>query len=1077
MADSNKVQLKREELVGDEIVLSDINPITDTQSVEDVSKGISLSATLERIWNVINDKLSRIVNSVNGRTGVVVLSSEDVGLGNVDNISFDDIKKWVIEQIEYAFKVHQIQLFDSLEEVAEFINNHDETYSGTPFFSEHGYIHPSMSYPDMKSYIGYFEYDETENMLVAHMKPINTVGATDNSIIYNTKVGDKDFRGGKIGVNIYRYEEALKLYNANSGDTATDASLLASGLYIDRSKLVPQLHYYDSCYGDGTPTDENAFLYFQNDQPEDAKEIQFLFNGTRVLSTYTIYTKQTFNVYDLIYCNFNDTNCLQPLPEQGAPPVPIAKTGIIPDLLKRQPCIGQITQAPTPIQPTLAYIVNFVSIKPYVGYGLTYYRNHVPAYSPNRVMDTTLGISGLKSKPNEFVTTETDVSGITTFSDDGDTRGDFTTEHGSNSHHYISTPIGRVNICDRTHRDGNTNNGLIINLNDGLCTIPAGSDNFNNVLENWPKNLPEIYSTSYSGKHVGSYIGPNLDKQVFTGMSDAKYAFNMSGLRITKQTDELDSTWFGRECDDWDEFPTHSGGISVNVGDFLSIGKSGELSNETNIPTRSTYYDIGKVNVNIDETKGLYNSGNNKIGIKATQPVAFTEIGNMLTVNRGTGIMASFSYDEYGTRLSNDTGKKTLSVALVDSKSGILNWEPQSDGTLSDDVKKMYGGLRYITNPYINGKGVVIGLRVNDEAAWDDGVTSGRQTIEPPQRLGSKAVGIDENNVVGVQLYKSEEDPNPLLIKGRVVHKIELPIFTGEDEVTSADADVVLHDYSDIQTAVHVNCYVNISENKIYSDFTRRNQLELEENQIYFDLTTKPAPAYKCVNGRLQYLKDSRGNLIDTDWVNKADIDHDGVIDSSDASAIYVFLSKIGQGVYTNDLSGFKQFVWDEYKITDSYDYMPGLMVRYNTHEGIIAHDCGVGSPEIRDRNTLSISIKDYSNGYTNGESYDDSDPTPQFDRNGLRFTTGGMISVKVNDHEGYLSTTQAGRLIVDTENGVGTKGLCIDDRNVLGIQLSTDGSTDNGFLAFDTNGCLTISESFRPVTDITLGPGLIWGE
>lgn len=97
MAENNRVQLNREEIVGNEVVLSEIAPKTNTESVDDSAKGTKLSQTLEKIWNDINNKLSREVNSVNGRTGVVVINAADVGLGNVDDVSFDDIKKWVIE--------------------------------------------------------------------------------------------------------------------------------------------------------------------------------------------------------------------------------------------------------------------------------------------------------------------------------------------------------------------------------------------------------------------------------------------------------------------------------------------------------------------------------------------------------------------------------------------------------------------------------------------------------------------------------------------------------------------------------------------------------------------------------------------------------------------------------------------------------------------------------------------------------------------------------------------------------------------------------------------------------------------
>ena len=213
MAENNQVQLKREEIVDQDVVLSDINPSTNTGSVLDDTTGGSLNKTLERILNSINNKLARNVNSVNGRTGVVVIDKGDVNLGNVDNVSFDDIKRWVLEQLAKAFSKHTIKLFNNLHEAAMFAEDHDQTYSGTAFFSDKGYTDSSMEYVDNRSYIGYFEYDEGNEILTMHYLPISTVGSTDNSIIYNTNIKG-DFRGGKIGVNIYKYPAFMGGYTA-----------------------------------------------------------------------------------------------------------------------------------------------------------------------------------------------------------------------------------------------------------------------------------------------------------------------------------------------------------------------------------------------------------------------------------------------------------------------------------------------------------------------------------------------------------------------------------------------------------------------------------------------------------------------------------------------------------------------------------------------------------------------------------------------------------------------------------------------------------------------------------------------
>ena len=125
MAESH-VQLKREEVVGDEVVLTDISPSTNTESVVDLSTGLTLDEDLLRLWNAINNKLYRVVNSVNGRTGVVVLSAKDVGLDNVDNVSFADIQEWVLEQIEKLFGSHSFKLYESMDSVLIDISANDK---------------------------------------------------------------------------------------------------------------------------------------------------------------------------------------------------------------------------------------------------------------------------------------------------------------------------------------------------------------------------------------------------------------------------------------------------------------------------------------------------------------------------------------------------------------------------------------------------------------------------------------------------------------------------------------------------------------------------------------------------------------------------------------------------------------------------------------------------------------------------------------------------------------------------------------------------------------------------------------
>ena len=224
----DNVQLREEEIVGDEVVLSDIYPKTNTSSIVDEVSGTTLNETLERIQEKINNKLSRIVNSINGRTGVVVLDSEDVGLGNVDNISFSDIKSWVINELIAEFANKRIALLNSLEEADAIAEENLEANRDRPFFAEKGYIDAH----DKKSYIGYFWYDSSVNQLKASYVPIKVVGWTDGSLTYDEATAG-------LAVRIRSGEKAL----------CVDQSHDHPGMYIDKSEVLPVIRYFDGVWG------------------------------------------------------------------------------------------------------------------------------------------------------------------------------------------------------------------------------------------------------------------------------------------------------------------------------------------------------------------------------------------------------------------------------------------------------------------------------------------------------------------------------------------------------------------------------------------------------------------------------------------------------------------------------------------------------------------------------------------------------------------------------------------------------------------------------------------------------------
>jgi hypothetical protein len=806
--DENKVvQLKREEIIDQDNVLSDIFPITTTDSVLNNESGDTLSKTLARVMNLINNKISRVVNSVNGRSGAVVIDKNDVGLGNVDNVSFDDIKRWVISQLTQSFSKHTIKLFNNLHEAALFAENHDQTYSGTPFFSDKGYVDSSVEFVDNKSYIGYFEYDTGSNILVMYYRPINVIGSTDNSIIYNTNVKG-DFRGGKIGINIYKYEDALKIWNHASGETATDSTLRESGLYIDKNKIAPILYAFDGCYGlEADTTDVNALLYLHGSEPSSgAIGVTMVLNGETICSNNDTFVRQSFKINDLILCNFNDANYYDD--NDGS-----LKTGVDQQLILRQPTIGRVVQAPTMSNPSTPYRIEFYSIKPFLGFGLTYKHNHTES---GQTPDNMLSISPLKGStdPNADSDTVYDISGFVMFNNNA---RELNGSMPSIPTYYMSTMSG---IKQMIHSD--TKNGIAINPASSMCIIPF--DNSDMDLDNVPTNTPT--NTWDTGRYIGGYIGINLMKSILSVNNSLK-GNNISGLRINDSIDVLAPEWFGNPELDYESL-VHSGGLSVNVGDFLEIGNSINDILPDVPPSLQDYYNSGKVNVRVDnETIG--NIGNNIMGVKLSNYVNYTQkdlnhalgggliytegfnsddpsanlsISKGITINRGLGMRISH-YDRFGnipdeyiyTLLTSepenfnpiDYFKKDQYDDWVRGHVGDVwatdTWYTRTEniipdhgflttsiidtqytdadvGMSTDSRQRGYGGLRYFIGDSSVNNQSFIGLRVNPSTS----------NYGHENRIGSKAIGIDEQNVVQVQRYRETADEymdtNPVVIQG-----------------------------------------------------------------------------------------------------------------------------------------------------------------------------------------------------------------------------------------------------------------------------------------------------------------------
>lgn len=1104
----DRIQLKQEEVVGNEVVLNDINPKTNTKSIDDVNSGLPLNELIDKMWNSINNKLSRIVNSVNGRTGVVVLNSSDVGLGNVDNVSLADIKDWVITRMAQEFDNKRIELFESLDDVDNFIteSGNDEAYANKPFYSHHGYINGNK--PDMRGYIGYIYYDAADGRLKQTNKVLDTVGSTDNSIVYNENVNDKEYsESGRMGVNIWKYEDALEVYNATSG------AKNESGLRINKDGIAPKVYFFDGVYGTGDPMDTNALLYFDpSSYPSDTstmKEVRFKLDGTDLVfsqwgSDYDVkfqginYIKQSFKINDIIICNFNDDEYLTLI--DGSPDKKAIDPYMNPLLVKRNPAIGQVTKAPTLEHPEYDYVIEFFSLRPNLHRGLKEISTH--KYSSD--FDSTaigvdiLMVDSLKTPDGstQYPYPE-NVAGINALSpyDSSYIHVADKTPISAKRSLYTVLPTGKSDDIFAGNDNASQASSLYILPNYSLCVIPADaySPNNNRIIPNWPMTAPPLGTdlNDLLVENNRSFIGVNLIKKIRYPDEESSVgkAYNISGLRIDDDTRSLDGSWFGHDDPSSTLVETHSGGLSVNVGKFLEIG-------EPNDSQSDNYYDEGKVNVRIDGTKGLYDPGNSKIAIHldrgdnvdiSSQNVSggsglfFDQsVDGALRVNIGLGLKMSRYYPngKYDSGADFTRSWNKISICLVDSHTAQQDYLFEADDG-DGSAKAYYGGLRFINmSKYIAN--TAIGIRINNsEDEYSTGIRN------DSLRIGSEGLKITNENVLGIQFYSKPDYSNPLELKARdaiIVDKIYFPDFDNDGIITSqADPRFILEFYSVESMITTIDGYLDKSTQKFYSDKGHTTEITLEDDKYYLDLTVTPSVIYQYIDGSLTLLKDYQGNDIDETWLKMADINHDGSIDAADASALTMFCDSD----YENSITGFKQFLYDEFGIIEKDDtrIMPGLNLRYNEYQGITAKVNGGTITDSTISDTLSIKIRDTSNGYTG------TNPTIY---GGLRFGTDGILAIRINENNNYSAVTEQGRTSVTPDNlSVGTKGLHIyEDTNVLGIQLTTDGSSDNGSLAFDENGNVIISPNYIPSMEkltigdveydgtvaktITIGPGLV---
>lgn len=415
----DNMQLKEESLLGGQQVLSDINPITNTLSIDDSASGEKLNITIARMWEAINNKLSRVVNSVNGRSGVVVLTSDDVGLGNVDNVSFYDIKQWVIDQIESVFGNKRLRLYETFQNAMDAKDSNDRALAWAPFYCDH------YDNDDTRSVIGMFGWDSGSQTLTIDYRRINTIGFADNSIIYRTTPNDYGSEYGipvgGIGVNIYNEEreEDQVLYVEGRNDSSVDKR--SAGLRIDHNKLGSRVYYCETPYGnvvvkpDGSwnfSEKSDQFLYrYGTDTTAKGYRVKIYINDQYITPKYIPTSSVTssevigdpyffinnewkeydsFRANDIIIIRF--ANFIRTTPNTSGEYYALAcGGGVCVDFSNRQPMIGYVSKASS---DDYDFDIHFHDLRPNThGFGITTY----DTMRDRDVKDTVLGIRVFES--------------------------------------------------------------------------------------------------------------------------------------------------------------------------------------------------------------------------------------------------------------------------------------------------------------------------------------------------------------------------------------------------------------------------------------------------------------------------------------------------------------------------------------------------------------------------------------------------------------------------------------------------------------------------------------------------------
>ena len=615
----DNMQLKDEEMLDDNVVLTDIYPISNTKSIDDSATGEKLQKTISRLWEAINGKVSRQVNSINGRSGVVVLTPDDVGLGNVSNYSEAYYKKMIVDDVNEMFKHKHVQLYATLSDAITAAETNNELLAWTPFYCEH------KDENDRRACIGYFTWDDaTSSLDWREYRMINTIGETDGTVWYRESESP-DGPIGEIGIHIF--QETVE------GEQLLYADPNGGGLRVDPTKVGSRVYFTDSMYTPSTetgPFNEENFLIYGDPTAEELTEHGArakikINNSDYMVGPYDDYFMinknwkhfETLKRNDIIITNFKNVTLSSYSHGEH-------------QLMNRQPAIGTVIAGPDATNVDAPFEIQFVSIRSWTnGYGIRTLSTHQNINNPDTQLAVDIGSINNKN-----------ISGLQTLTGSEWITSDETTSQTPAI--YVYTPWGKIS------NTGVSSNGLFITSDNTMSIYPlyymtpnkssgvyrstyyttastvVDKCNGSRISENFSfTRNGSSYADESGHSEAGilngyggaeSLLSLNMNKLISNQQDVDPYPtasyYNMSGLRnndtLSKVVDQVrkftddDLRKYGmpdgKDINGNDitdiEFDATSGGVSVNVGQFLEI---------TPVPSKIAehYYDGGKVQVRV----------------------------------------------------------------------------------------------------------------------------------------------------------------------------------------------------------------------------------------------------------------------------------------------------------------------------------------------------------------------------------------------------------------------------------------------------------------------------------------------